>query len=97
MSSGERRANAADPNIRPYFFLSYARTPRLDPGDNENSDRWVHKLYKDLCDAILQMTDVQPAEAGVGQQGLRVTTERVRANERPADDRRQAADIGTRS
>jgi FxsC-like protein len=24
----------------------------------------VHKLYRDLCDAILQMTDVQPAEAG---------------------------------
>ena len=64
MSSGERRANAADPNIRPYFFLSYARTPRRDPGDRENPDRWVHKLYKDLCDAILQMTDVQPAEAG---------------------------------
>ncbi len=64
MSSGERRANAADPNIRPYFFLSYARTPRRDPGDRESPDRWVHKLYKDLCDAILQMTDVQPAEAG---------------------------------
>ena len=64
MSSGERRANAADPNIRPYFFLSYARTARRDPGGKENPDRWVHKLYKDLCDAILQMTDVQPAEAG---------------------------------
>jgi FxsC-like protein len=50
--------------IRPYFFLSYARTPRRDPGDKEDPDRWVHKLYKDLCDAILQMTDVLPEEAG---------------------------------
>lgn len=65
MSTGERRADAAGgPNARPYFFLSYARTPKRDPGDKENPDRWVHKLYKDLCNAILQMTDVQPAEAG---------------------------------
>lgn len=65
MPSGERRAaEAGDPDARPYFFLSYARTPRRDPGDRENPDRWVHKLYKDLCDAILQMTDARPAEAG---------------------------------
>jgi hypothetical protein len=64
MSSGERRADVAGPNIRPYFFLSYARTPKRDPDDKENPDRWVHKLYKDVCDAILQITDVQPAEAG---------------------------------
>ena len=50
--------------VRPYFFLSYARTPRRDPGDKEDPDRWVHKLYKDLCDAILQMTDALPEEAG---------------------------------
>jgi hypothetical protein len=65
MPSGERRAaDAAKLNIRPYFFLSYARTPRRDPADRENPDRWVHKLYKDLCDEILQMTDLAPAEAG---------------------------------
>lgn len=49
---------------RPYFFLSYARTPKRDPADREDPDRWVHRLYKDLCSAILQMTDVQPEEAG---------------------------------
>lgn len=49
---------------RPYFFLSYARTPRRDPADRSDPDRWVHKLYKDLCDEILQMTDAQPGEAG---------------------------------
>jgi FxsC-like protein len=49
---------------RPYFFLSYARTPKRDPADRSDPDRWVHKLYNDLCDEILQMTDAQPGEAG---------------------------------
>ena len=48
---------------RPYFFLSYARTPKRDPGDKSDPDRWVYKLYKDLCDEILQMTDARPGEA----------------------------------
>jgi FxsC-like protein len=65
VSSGEQGdARAAGNNIRPYFFLSYARTPKRDQSDKDNPDRWVHKLYKDLCDAILMMTDVAPAEAG---------------------------------
>jgi FxsC-like protein len=65
MSIDERRASgAAGQHIRPYFFLSYARTPKRDPADKENPDRWVQKLYKDLCNEILQMTDVPPAEAG---------------------------------
>jgi FxsC-like protein len=50
--------------LRPYFFLSYARTPRRDPTDREDPDRWVYKLYKDLCDVILQLTDVSPDEVG---------------------------------
>jgi FxsC-like protein len=54
----------ASGQVRPYFFLSYARTPKRDPGDREDPDRWVHKLYRDLCAEILQMTDVQPGEAG---------------------------------
>jgi FxsC-like protein len=49
---------------RPYFFLSYARTPKRDPSDRDDPDRWVFKLYKDLCGAILQMTDARPEEAG---------------------------------
>jgi FxsC-like protein len=49
---------------RPYFFLSYARTPKRDPMDRDDPDRWVYKLYKDLCDAILQMTDARPEAAG---------------------------------
>jgi FxsC-like protein len=49
---------------RPYFFLSYARTPKQDPTDRDDPDRWVYKLYKDLCAEILQMTDARPEEAG---------------------------------
>lgn len=49
---------------RPYFFLSYARTPKRDPSDRDDPDRWVYKLYRDLCAAILQMTDARPEEAG---------------------------------
>jgi len=51
-------------DVRPYFFLSYARTPKRDQADKEDPDRWINKLYKDLCDAILQMTDALPDEAG---------------------------------
>lgn len=49
---------------RPYFFLSYARTPKRDPADRDDPDRWVYKLFKDLCAVILQMTDARPEEAG---------------------------------
>jgi hypothetical protein len=65
MFSGEPCVpDVVTPDIRPYFFLSYARTPKRNPSDKGNPDRWVHKLYRDLCDEILQMTDAQPAAAG---------------------------------
>jgi len=48
----------------PYFFLSYARTPRRDLADRDDPDRWVYKLYQDLRAAILQMTSASPEEAG---------------------------------
>lgn len=53
-----------DAQRRPYFFLSYARTPKHDPGERDDPDRWVHKLYRDLCAEILQMTSCEPEEAG---------------------------------
>jgi FxsC-like protein len=37
-----------DDERRPYFFLSYARS-RFRPDDGTDPDRWVTKLYKDLC------------------------------------------------
>jgi FxsC-like protein len=60
---------------RPYFFLSYARTPKRDPADKADPDRWVYRLYKDLCDAILQLTDARPAEAGFMDRENRVGAE----------------------
>jgi FxsC-like protein len=48
----------------PYFFLSYARTPKLDPSAKNDPDHWVHKLYQDLCEAILGMTSVRPESVG---------------------------------
>jgi FxsC-like protein len=62
-------------DVRPYFFLSYARTPKRDPTDREDPDRWVHKLYKDLCGAILQMTNARPEEAGFMDRENRLGTE----------------------
>jgi FxsC-like protein len=55
----------------PYFFLSYARTPRRDPNDRSDPDRWVHKLYRDLCDSIFQMTDARPDSVGFMDQETR--------------------------
>jgi FxsC-like protein len=38
----------------PYFFLSYARTPRPDPNSSVNPNLWVHKFYEDLSAEVLQ-------------------------------------------
>ena len=60
---------------RPYFFLSYARTPKRDSADREDPDRWVYKLYKDLCNVILQLTDARPDEAGFMDRETKVGAE----------------------
>ena len=60
---------------RPYFFLSYARTPKRDPADRDDPDRWVFKLHRDLCGAILQMTDARPEEAGFMDRENKLGTE----------------------
>ncbi|MCX5099717.1 MULTISPECIES: FxsC protein [unclassified Streptomyces] len=48
---------------RPYFFLSYAHTPGY--GRGTDPDMWVERLFKDLCDHVLAMTDL-PAGAPAG-------------------------------
>src|SRR5208282_3249203 len=48
----------------PYFFLSYARTPKHDPNDRSDPDQWIYKLYSDLCRDILFLTSVGPRSAG---------------------------------
>jgi transcriptional regulator with XRE-family HTH domain len=48
-----------DSDPAPYFYLSYAHTPRQEgyPGD---PDIWVANLYQDLCSHIMQLTDLPP-------------------------------------
>jgi FxsC-like protein len=41
----------------PYFFLSYAHTPRGAARDGD-PDALVDRLYRDLCDHIMQLTDL---------------------------------------
>jgi FxsC-like protein len=40
---------------RPYFFFSYARTPRSDRNSSVHPDFWVNKLYDDLYYEVLQL------------------------------------------
>jgi FxsC-like protein len=51
--------NSASPDSAPYFFLSYAHTPRQEgyPGD---PDIWVANLFQDLCSHIMQLTNLPP-------------------------------------
>ncbi|MDX3098826.1 TIR-like protein FxsC [Streptomyces sp. ME19-03-3] len=57
---------------RPYFFLSYAHTPRNDPSDPD-PDLWIAKLYNDLCAHILQMTTLPAGvKAGFMDRGMNV-------------------------
>lgn len=39
----------------PYFFLSYAHIPPVRP-DEPDPDVWVHRLFRDLCDHIRNLT-----------------------------------------
>ncbi|ALC23498.1 FxsC protein [Streptomyces pristinaespiralis] len=48
---------------RPYFFLSYAHTPRYAEG--ADPDMWVERLFRDLCGHVMAMTDL-PAGAPAG-------------------------------
>jgi FxsC-like protein len=41
----------------PYFFLSYAHTPRIE-GYLGDPDIWVVNLFRDLCSHIMQLTDL---------------------------------------
>jgi len=50
---------------RPYFFLSYAHTPKVNARGAADPNLWVAKLYQDLCEAIFQITDA-PAGHPVG-------------------------------
>ncbi|MCH5672686.1 TIR-like protein FxsC [Streptomyces gilvus] len=69
------RVDAEDPrNRRPYFFLSYAHTPRND-SEVAGPNAWVKKLYDGLCAHILEMTSLPVgARAGFLDQGMALGT-----------------------
>jgi FxsC-like protein len=48
-----------------YFFLSYAHNNSNGRGNNAESDTWVAKFFKDVCDRIRGLEDL-PMEAQVG-------------------------------
>lgn len=57
-------AGAQGDEPRPYFFLSYAHTPRNDPKDKD-PNLWVERFYRDLCAHVLQLTSL-PAGVPAG-------------------------------
>jgi FxsC-like protein len=59
-------------SVPPYFFLSYAHTPRHDSGDSGDPDVWVAKLFNDLSGHIMQLTDLpRGANPGFMERRLR--------------------------
>jgi FxsC-like protein len=54
-----------DTHAGPYFFLSYAHTPRHDANDPYDPDQWVEKLYTDLCRHVMVLSGLDHgAKAG---------------------------------
>ncbi|MFD9336844.1 TIR-like protein FxsC [Streptomyces sp. NPDC060028] len=61
-SSGHRPS--ARETRPPYFFLSYAHTPRFGAGRSD-PDMWVQRLFRDLCSHVMALTDL-PAGSEAG-------------------------------
>ncbi|MFD0354461.1 TIR-like protein FxsC [Streptomyces sp. NPDC127110] len=58
-------------SVQPYFFLSYAHTPRFGPG-GPDPDMWVERLFRDLCSHIMALTDLPAgSEAGFMDREIR--------------------------
>ncbi|MEU6313562.1 TIR-like protein FxsC [Streptomyces sp. NPDC047014] len=58
-------------SVQPYFFLSYAHTPRFGAG-GPDPDMWVERLYRDLCSHVMALTDLPAgAEAGFMDREIR--------------------------
>ncbi len=45
-----------DTHAGPYFFLSYAHTPRHDANDPYDPDQWVERLFTDLCRHVMVLS-----------------------------------------
>ncbi|MFF5446568.1 TIR-like protein FxsC [Streptomyces sp. NPDC012888] len=51
-------------SVQPYFFLSYAHTPRFGAG-GPDPDMWVERLFRDLSSHVMALTDL-PAGSDAG-------------------------------
>lgn len=67
MSTGPEMGTAGE---APYFFLSYAHTPRM-PGEHGDPDRWIAKLYTDLCTNVIHLTSGRSAAVGFMDREMR--------------------------
>lgn len=59
------RGNVLADAAVPYFFLSYAHTPRIDGRDFDDPDIWVAQLFDDLCGNVRRLAGL-PRNAAVG-------------------------------
>jgi tetratricopeptide (TPR) repeat protein len=57
-----RREMAVAGEGGPYFFLSYAHTPKLVDDDETDPDFWAAKLYRDLCGHLFQISSLSPGD-----------------------------------
>ncbi|MFJ5810093.1 TIR-like protein FxsC [Streptomyces sp. NPDC093093] len=58
-------------SVQPYFFLSYAHTPRFGAG-GPDPDMWVERLFRDLCSHVMALTDLPAgSEAGFMDREIR--------------------------
>ncbi|MCM1966840.1 MULTISPECIES: TIR-like protein FxsC [unclassified Streptomyces] len=58
-------------SVQPYFFLSYAHTPRFGAG-GPDPDMWVERLFRDLCSHVMALTNLPAgAEAGFMDREIR--------------------------
>ncbi|UQX04901.1 TIR-like protein FxsC [Streptomyces sp. RerS4] len=58
-------------SVQPYFFLSYAHTPRFGPG-GPDPDMWVERLFRDLCAHVMALTALPAgSEAGFMDREIR--------------------------
>jgi FxsC-like protein len=49
----------------PFFFLSYAHTPRWDPLDTpRDPDKWIAEFFDELCEHVSMLTDEIDLPAG---------------------------------
>lgn len=66
---GSVGAGGDEKKREPYFFLSYAHTPKSDPKER-NPNLWVERFFRDLCAHVMQLTSLPAGSAGFMDQQM---------------------------